>query len=275
MVQPPLPLAGRTIALTRPRSQATTEATLIRKNGGTPYYIPTIEIKAPTDLTPITTFIENLAQTEAGYVVFMSVNGVTHLLNAAQTLNQTTQLHAGLKKATVVAVGPRTAQELQTNQIRVDLIPSRYTSEGVLDVLSRCSISGRRVYIPRTSAAGPILAEKLKALGALVDEIYVYESAFPAEDGLGRKFLDDLLDGKIDAVVFGSSLCVRNLFKLLSASGESVREALNAVVIVAIGPVTAQSLSDFGVTVDVVPEKYLFETALAELICYWKSHAMA
>jgi uroporphyrinogen-III synthase len=272
MVQPPLPLAGRTIALTRPRDQAKEEADLIRKNGGTPYYIPTIEIKPPLDLTPIETFIENLSKTKAAYVVFMSVNGVTHLLKAAQTLKQIPLLRAGLRDATVVAVGHRTAQELKDNQIHIDLIPAHYTSEGVLEVLEFCGMRGQQVYIPRTSAAGPVLAKQLKTLGALVDEIYVYESAFPTEADVGRKFLDDLLAGKIDAIIFGSSLCVRNLFKMLAvfASVELVREALNGLVVVAIGPVTAQSLSEVGVAVAVVPEVYLFEAALAELVCYWQ-----
>jgi uroporphyrinogen-III synthase len=273
MVQPPLPLAGRTIVLTRPRGQAKVEADLIRKNGGISYYLPTIEIKAPSDLTPIKAFIENLSQTDAGYVVFMSVNGVTYLVNAAQSLNQLALLLAGLKKATVVAVGPRTAQELQANKIHVDLIPSQYTSEGVLEVLRRCGVGGRRVYIPRTPAAGPILAEQLKTFGALVDEIYVYTSEVPLEDGLSRKFLDDLQAGKIDAIIFGSSLCVKNLFKRLSvfSSVESVREALNGrVVVVAVGSVTAKTLSELGVMVDVVPEVFLFEAALAELVCFWK-----
>ena len=37
----------------------------------------------------------------------------------------------------------------------------------------------------------------------------------------------------------------------------------------AIGPTTAEALKEMGVKVDVVPEDYLFENALAALAVYW------
>ncbi|MCW4017814.1 MAG: uroporphyrinogen-III synthase [Candidatus Bathyarchaeota archaeon] len=265
-------LKGKTIAITRPCGQAEEEAEMVRRKGGTPYFFPTIEIKAPTDLAPVKSFIESLSVGKADYVIFMSVNGVTNLLDAAQRLNQLTSLEEGLRRAVVIAVGPRTAQELQTNKIRVDLVPSRYTSEGVLNVLKQREIKCKRVFIPRTPAASPALMEKLRELGALVDEVYVYESAIPVDTaGVNEKFLRDLTDGRIDAIVFGSSLCVKNLFKMLGAysSTASIAAALNRVVVVAIGPVTAKTLAELEVRVGVVPEEHLFLEAIDALANCW------
>jgi len=87
-----------------------------------------------------------------------------------------------------------------------------------------------------------------------------------------ESFFRDLTAGKIHAVVFGSSLCVKNLFQMLSeqAPAERLRDLLNeGVTVVAIGPVTAETLRKMGVKVDVMPEAHLFEDALDALARYW------
>lgn len=49
-------------------------------------------------------------------------------------------------------------------------------------------------------------------MGVNVKEIYVYESLFPIDQKLTEKFFRDLMDRKIHAIVFSSSLDVKNLF---------------------------------------------------------------
>jgi uroporphyrinogen-III synthase len=44
------------------------------------------------------------------------------------------------------------------------------------------------------------------------------------------------------------------------------------VTVVAIGPVTADALAEFGVEADVMPDKHLFEEALDALASYWNSN---
>ncbi len=272
MVQINQTLKGKTVAVTRPCDQYEEAAEIIRRRGGKPYFIPTIEIKAQTNLTPIKEFIAKLDQKKFDYVILMSTNGVKHLLAAAEALNQLDTLKIGLKKTTVLAVGPRTAQELETNSIRVDLIPVKYTSEGIAETLQQRGIQGKSVCIPRTSSATPLMMEQLKKMGASVEEVYVYESALPADSNLKEKFFQDLSAGKIGAIVFGSSMCVRNLFQMLStqASVEKLRVLLNEkTTIVAIGPVTTDTLTKIGLKVDVMPDVHVFEEALAALAQFW------
>ncbi len=272
MVQSAQTLKGRTIAVTRPCGQAEEAAALIEKMGGKPYYLPTIEIKAPNDLSPTRQFIDEVARGEVDYVVFMSVNGVKYLLSAAEDLGMKKDVKRGLEKTTTVAVGPRTAQELKTNGIQVNLIPEKYTSEGIMESFRHLCVAGKRIRIPRTNAASTVLKEKLESIGALVKEVYVYESKIPVDDGLAERFYKDLTALKIHAVIFGSSLCVRNLFKMLSSyiTTQGLRDLLNKrITVVAIGPVTAETLGKMGVKVDVIPETHLFKKALEALALYW------
>jgi len=274
MVQKTSGLEGKTVAITRPAAQAKEAGKVIEAKGGVPYYIPAIEIKGLTNFVPIKKFITELLEGQVDYVILMSTNGVKHLFSAAESLTETAQLRDGLAKAFVIGVGPRTAQALAEYQVHVDLVPQKYSSEGLVECLQSKVICGKKIRIPRTSNAAPTLAEKLREMGADVQEIYVYESTLPVDEKLKAKFYQDLTSGKIDAIVFGSGLSAKNIFKMLSekAQMETIRSIVNSkVTTVAIGPTTANALKEMGVKVNVVPADYLFENALEELAKYWST----
>jgi uroporphyrinogen-III synthase len=275
MVQDAFTLKGRTIAITRPRDQAEEASKMIEEKGGKPYLIPTIEIKGLSDLSPIKDFINDLMKGEIDYVIFMSANGVRYLINAAESLGSRDQLIEHLAKTVIVAVGPRSAQELKNHKIHVALIPEKYSSEGIIQSLQQHDISGKSVYIPRTNAATPLLKESLKKMGAKVSEVYVYESLPFIDTNIKKSFLHNLIYGKIHAIIFSSSLCAKNLFQTLMGqiSMEKLRDLLNSrLTIVAIGPTTAKTLREMGVKVDIVPENYLLEEALIALALYWSDN---
>lgn len=274
MVQNRFTLKGRTVAITRSREQAEETGNLIRKYGGEPFFIPSIEITAADDLPAVQRFVSELAEEQVDYVVFMSVNGIKYLLSSAENLGLETQLKQSLGKTLTMAVGPKTAQELRSHNIPVALVPAEYTSEGILECLRQQGVSGKTVFIPRTRGATPELANRLRDLGAKVQEVYVYKSCLPSDPELADSFLQAITENRIDAIIFGSSLSARNLFQMLEklASKERLRDMMNdRLTIVAIGPVTAASLSELGLRVDVMPAKYLFEEALIELARHWNA----
>lgn len=275
MVQDVFTLKGRTIAIIRPRDQAEETGKMIEKKGGKPYFIPTIEIKGPSDLSSIKKFIDDLMRGEIDYVIFMSINGVRYLLSAAESLGLRDQLKEYLGKTVTIAVGPRTAQELNTHKIHVNLVPTKYSSEGIIQSLQQLDISGKSICIPRTSGATPILAKRLGEMGGKVQEIYVYESLLPIDQNLKRRFFQDLMAGKIHAIIFSSSLGVKNLFQMLmeQISMEKLRDTMNSrLTIVAIGPATAKTSLEMGLKVDIMPDKHLFEEALIALARYWNAN---
>jgi uroporphyrinogen-III synthase len=276
MVQKAFSLKGKTVAITRPRGQAEEAGKLIIEKGGVPYFIPAIEIKGLSNFEPVKKFIAEMVELQVDYVIFMSTNGVNHLFSIAEELGLTSQLKEGLAGTFVIAVGPRTAEELEKEfRVHVSLIPKKYSSEGLIECFEEGEVSGKKIRIPRTSNATPILSDKLREMGADVEEIYVYESDLPVDEKMKEKFYEDLSSGKIDAVVFGSGLSAKNIFKMLSekAPMEKLLEIVNSrITTVAIGPTTAEALKELGVKVDVVPEDYLFENAIASLTQYWSSN---
>lgn len=267
MVQNKFPLKGKTIALTRPSDQTEETGNLIKTYQATPYFIPSIEINPTCDPDAVKRFVSELQSRQVDYVLFMSVNGVRYLFSCCEPLGIFSELKSCLNQVVVVAVGPKTANALQKHGIAVDLVPEQYSTEGLIPRLKEQGVSGKSVWIPRTSGASPVLAKGLVSLGADVHELYVYESQLPSYSDLHTQFLESLRQRKIDAIIFGSSLSAKNLFKMLRGlvSEKELKELLNALTVVAIGPITAKTLHKLGLHVDVVPKKYLFEDALDAL----------
>jgi len=274
MVQESPALKGRTVAVTRPREQAEDSVKTIKERGGKAYLLPTIEIRETNDLSATKAFFDVLANRKADYVILMSVNGVRYLLNAAERLGIRDQLKARLEETVTMAVGPKTANEMEAHGICVDLIPAKYTSEGILQCFQERGVKGKSIYIPRTSEAPPELAIKLREMGNRVEEIYVYQSQLPSDPRLAEQFVKDLSDGKIDAVVFSSSLGVKNFLEMLKnvVSKEKLLDLVTQkCTVVAIGPTTAKTLAAVGLEVNVMPEKHVFDEALNALARYWNA----
>ena len=275
MVQKTPNLKGRVIAITRPAGQAEEIGKFIRDMGGVPYFIPAIEIKGLSNPEPIKKFITELSKGEVDYVILMSTNGVKYLFEAAEKLKLTSQLRTGLAKTFMIAVGPHTADSLKEQQVCVNMVPTKYSSEGLIESFKNIVLSGKKIRIPRTSNATPTLTHKLRELEADVKEVYVYESGLPKDDKLKSKFCEDLIDGRIDALVFGSGLSAKNIFKMLSekASMDQLRDVFKRkVTTVAIGPTTAEALKEIKIQVDVMPQDYLFEKALKALAEFWSKN---
>ncbi|MEM3881753.1 MAG: uroporphyrinogen-III synthase, partial [Candidatus Bathyarchaeia archaeon] len=93
----------------------------------------------------------------------------------------------------------------------------------------------------------------------------------PEDKAATARFLQDLVGGKLHAIIFSSSLSAKNLFSMLAphVSAEKLRNLLNKLTIVAIGPKTAETLAELGLDVDVMPKTYLLEEALSALAKHW------
>jgi uroporphyrinogen-III synthase len=268
-------LKGRVIAITRPAGQTEEAGELVRAKGGVPYYIPAIEIKGLSNPEPMKKFLKELTAGTVDYVILMSTNGVKYLFSAAEEIHQTKRLHEGLRKACVIAVGPKTAETMREYKVHVGMVPEKYSSEGLLETLKDTDLKGRKIRIPRTSNATPTLTNQLRKRGADVEEIYIYESGLPVDEELKLKFYTDLISGHINAILFGSGLSAKNIFKMLTekASMTLLRQVLaQRVTIVAIGPTTAGALKELDINVDVIPTDYLFDKALDALGNYWQNN---
>ncbi|MBK9306340.1 MAG: uroporphyrinogen-III C-methyltransferase [Nitrospira sp.] len=239
------PLFGKRVLMTRAKEQAGELAALLADYGADAVEAPTIQIVNPIDWAPVDLAISAIRSYT--WIIFTSVNGVDRFMTRVWAKGLDSRCLAGRR---LCCIGPRTAQELETFGVKADLIPAAYQAEGVLEALLREDLRKVRVLIPRAEVAREILPEELRAHGAHVDVIPVYRTVTPTQDD--AEWRQQLMDHHIHVVTFTSSSTVKN-FVAMSGGIDTVRPLLQSVTIACIGPITARTAEEYGLTVSVMP----------------------
>src|SRR5207244_12764395 len=151
------PLFGTTVLVTRPQEQASEFADLLTAYGASVLPFPTIAIVQPSDWKSMDRAIAELARYD--WIIFTSVNGVRYFLDRLDAAGRDTR---ALDGARLCAVGPRTAQALAAARLKVDLLPSRYQAEGVLEAFQQEQLSGKRVLIPRAEVTRDLVQHDMR-----------------------------------------------------------------------------------------------------------------
>ncbi|MEK7214564.1 MAG: uroporphyrinogen-III synthase, partial [Chloroflexota bacterium] len=124
-------------------------------------------------------------------------------------------------------------------------------------------LSGKRVLVTRSREQASQLSERLRELGAETLEAPAIEVSPPNDFSPMDRAIRDLTS--YGWVVFTSVNGVNGFFRRLAALGKDTR-ALGSLQVAAVGPATAERLTDFGVAADYVPTRYLTSEVAAGLI---------
>lgn len=248
-----LPLAGKSVVITRGREQAGELARRLEALGATVYMFPTIRFEPPEDTSPLDRAVAELDRFD--WVVFTSPNGVRFFWARLQLLGFGADR---LARSRVAAVGPGTAAELARRGRPPDAVPSEALTARIPEALG--NVRGRRILLPRTDVAGPELAEALRAAGAEVVEVVTYRTL--PETTWGEELIRLLEMGRVDAITLTSASTARNLAALVG----STRPLLEGVKIICIGPVTARAAAEVGLHVDVVAGEHTLEGLVQAMV---------
>ncbi|HSH73459.1 MAG TPA: uroporphyrinogen-III synthase [Methylophilaceae bacterium] len=198
-------LSGYGIAITRPTGQAGKLTELIRTAGGKPFAFPLIAI-AP--LEDYSAFDHQLTELEKDdWAIFISSNAVQ---NGMPRVLQHHTIPISLKFA---AIGPVTASELAAFGVAQVLTPQdRFDSEALLALPEMHNVTGKRFVIFRGVGGREVLADTLKARGAMVRFAECYRRINPQTD---TKVLASMWQNKqLHALVVTSSEAMRHLLAL-------------------------------------------------------------
>lgn len=244
------PLFGLTVLITRPRHQARELRTMLEERGAAVVSMPAIEIQGLTDYEDLDRAIRNVGSYH--YLVFTSVNGVTAFFERLFELGYDSRSLAGL---ITVCIGPRTAAELESYHVKADLIPEKFVAESLLEIFSD-DLEGRRILIPRALEAREVLPQGLKERGAHVDVVAAYRT-------VGTDDVAEVPEG-VEIAVFTSSSTVDHFLK---------RARLPAGCRTAsIGPITAATLREHGLEVDIEAEEHTIPGLISAIEKYAASH---
>jgi uroporphyrinogen III methyltransferase/synthase len=218
----PPPLSGRTIAVTRARAQSSGLATRLRSLGASVVEAPAIRI------VPLDGPAPDLSRYDL--ICLTSPNGVELLFERLAQAGKDARALAG---ARVAAIGPGTARALAEHGITADVVPERFVAEGLVEALGDVPVT--RALVARAAEAREVLPDALRARGAEVDVLALYETV---AEPLGEAELGAV--SRADYVTFTSSSTVRFFL-------EQARDQLSARTrLVSIGPVTSEALRERG-----------------------------
>lgn len=256
------PLEGRTILVTRAETQAREFVAELERRGARVIHCPVIEIVPPESYDLLDEAIENLYGYD--WLIFTSANGVRSFLQRLTALGHET---SALEEVRICAIGKATAKSLIEHRLHVDLVPEKFTAEGVFAALEayvggRDRLRGLVFLIPRAAVARDYLPKALEEAGARVDVVPAYRTVRPQTTDRAR--IEALLiGGSVDCVTFTSSSTVANFAQLFDTN--DLGPLLTGVAIACIGEITARTAAEYGLQTHIQPTEYT-TAALAQAI---------
>ncbi|MCZ8513328.1 uroporphyrinogen-III C-methyltransferase [Paenibacillus filicis] len=253
------PLFGRRILVTRARSQASGLVREIDELGGEAVEFPVIRTREPVRQEAQDARDEALRSLhQYDWVLFTSVNGVEYFFKRMQELRIDIR---SLAKARIAAVGPKTAEALEQRGLLAEMVPAEFQADALLGTLESELRAGERVLLPTADIAKDILPKRLAELGLHVTKLDVYETVLDTDGG--AEVIELLKERKLHIITFTSSSTVTNLLSALRELGEEDPiELLRGCRIACIGPITAQTAEEAGLTVDYLAK----EATVASLV---------
>ena len=248
------PLHGLRVVVTRARAQAGSLAARLAELGAEVIELPAIRTR-PIESSPEIDAACKRIQAY-GVVVLTSVNGVDCLF--ARLAERGRDARAITEDATVVAIGPATAERLLAHGVRADVVPERFVGEGILAALAGRSLIAVPVLVARAREARPELVDGLRALGAAVDEVALYETV---REDVRPEAVEAALGA--DYLTFTSSSTVRNLLAVLDGDG---RDRVAGMRVVSIGPITSEAARAAGLTVHAEAREFTVDGLVAALL---------
>ena len=241
-------IEGKTIAITRSKDDSQEFIDLITKEKGNVLPLPTIELVSKGEKI-VDEFLSALADEDPDYSVFMSSKAVSLLFETAKKVGKFEELQLAIANTIVLAVGPKTKDALEKENVKVAYMPQRYSSVGIGEIFTKLNAVGKKAIVPRSGASTPFLKELLEKIGLHVTELYLYDVCAFRDTSQWNEFRDMFSQDKVDGIIFTSASSVRAFFEIMTKDHDENQlvDMLHKTMVVSIGPFTADELKKFSV----------------------------
>lgn len=231
---------GKHVLVTRSRSRHSKMTDLFLEEGAKVTVMPAIQTVAKNQ-ERLVEYIENIHAYQG--LVFTSGVAVELFFKALETMKTDVRCLFGIK---ILVVGNETKKVLKKYGILADLIPETFTNDGVIKTIRASFHKDDHLLIPRSAKGDPALIQQIEEI-CHGDEVHVYDTE------LVEEVFDDVDD--VDYVTFTSSSTVHGLMHQMTLNPK-LKDIVKQAKLVAIGPVTAETLRSYGYKVDLQPKTY-------------------
>ena len=237
--------------------RASEMAALVTSYGGRPLVAPALR-EAPLDSrSEALAFGAALVQGELDLVVFLTGVGARALLGAIEPRYSRDTILGALRRTKVCVRGPKPLAVLREMHVPVWAAARepntwRELLAAIDERSEEWSVRDSYVAVQEYGRSNAELLEALRARGAHVMAVPVYEWALPDDLEPLYAAVAAIAQGEIDVVVFTTGVQVDHLWRIVQQLGReaAVRSGLARAVIGSIGPSTSAELTAHGLPVD-------------------------
>jgi uroporphyrinogen III methyltransferase/synthase len=249
------PLFGKTIVVTRSRSQASRMTKKLLQLGARVIEFPTIDIAPVKDMSLLEEAMKDLVSYK--WIIFTSQNAVNIFFDELFRSGRDVR---ALNSVRIAVIGEATGRELKGYGLVPDVVPRQFVAESLLESMTPRIGKGDRILLPCSEDARPLLAESLRSMGAVVDRIHIYTSVKPELPGA------DVIASvqKADCVTFASSSTARNFFEMMPHVSAPCAS---------IGPITSKTLRELGHDPVIEAGEFTIDGLVGKLVSFYEKKA--
>ncbi|MGC1178785.1 MAG: uroporphyrinogen-III synthase [Methyloceanibacter sp.] len=253
-------LSGRRIVVPETRELGQL-VRMLEERGADTVPCPMIALRDAPNPAPVEAWLRRFAGGACDDLVLMTGEGLRRLLGFARRLGLEPTFLNALGATRKITRGPKPIRALREVGLAADLPADEPTTQGVIAVLQRHDLAGRRVGVQLypDNPNEPLL-NFLKDAGAEPDPVLPYVYASEADDARVIAVIGEMAAGRIDAITFTSAPQVRRFRDVARASGREaeLRRGFERITVAAVGPIVAAELDALGVQVNVTPHDNTF-----------------
>jgi uroporphyrinogen-III synthase len=231
---------------------------LLAEQGADVLQCPMFAIHDAPDPAPVEAWIRRFIARPFDDLVLMTGEGLRRLMKLATRSGIEKDLVAAMAKARKFARGPKPGRALREIGLEPHMTTEKPTSEGVAEMLSRIDLSGHRLalqlYPDKDHGA---LIGAIAAQGAEVDPVLPYAYDAKAADANIVAAIDEMAQGRIDALALTNLGQIRRLIEAARTHGweDRLRDGLTRTAIASVGPAVSDELQSHGLRADISPPK--------------------
>jgi uroporphyrinogen-III synthase len=248
-------LSGYRILILETREEAQFSR-LLAEQGAEVLQCPMFTIHDAPDAAPIEAWIRRFVEKPCDDLVLMTGEGLRRLMKVARRIDVEQDFVTALGKARKFARGPKPGRALREIGLEPQVTTEKPTSEGIAEMLARVDLSGHRVGLQLyPDKDHSVLIGAITAQGAEVDPVLPYIYDAQAADANIVTAIDEMAQGRIDAIALTSSGQVRRLVEVAQAHRceARLRDGLARTPIASVGPVVSDELTSHGLRTDIYP----------------------
>ncbi|MCP1831744.1 uroporphyrinogen-III synthase [Bradyrhizobium sp. USDA 4532] len=234
---------------------------LLAEQGADVLQCPMFTIHDAPDPAPIVAWIRRAIEQPLDDLVLMTGEGLRRLMKVVRRISVEREFGDSLAKARKFARGPKPGRALREIGLEPQMTTEKPTSEGVAEMLSKLDLTGHRLGLqlyPDKDHASLIGA--IKAQGAEVDTVLPYVYDAQAADANIVTAIEEMAQGRIDAIALTNLGQVRRLIEVARARGceDRLREGFERTPIASVGPAVSDELKSQGLRTDIYPAEDAF-----------------